>query len=58
MKHTFKLSILLLGLLFLNGKCNPEKENIFVKKMVEFDKAFVPVLYYVYQGLFDESMVG
>ena len=50
MRHTLKLSILLLGIIFLNGKCIPEKENIFVKKMVEFDKAFVPVLYYVYQG--------
>ena len=50
MRYTFKLSILLLGIIFLNGKCNPEKENIFVKKMVEFDKAFVPVLYYVYEG--------
>lgn len=50
MKSIYKIFVLFTCLICFASSCKEEVENVLINDMANFDKAYIPVLYYVRQG--------
>ncbi|MFK8006305.1 MAG: hypothetical protein AB8H03_08045 [Saprospiraceae bacterium] len=58
MRSIYKISVLIIMLICSANSCEQkilEVENVLLQDMANFDKAFIPVLYYVRQGEMDNA---